>query len=104
MKHSRLGKPSLSQGEDACPRDSVLLAPAAKGTPPQHQHPIPKPAQTLKIPGYRVVVEVGLHDRLEPSAGVRHEIVHAPSKLLLNLPQLCAYALADRRAPHHESP
>jgi hypothetical protein len=30
--------------------------------------------------------------------------MHTLSKLLLNLLQLGAHALADRRAPHHESP
>jgi hypothetical protein len=30
--------------------------------------------------------------------------VHALTELLLNLSQLGSHALADRRAPHHESP
>ena len=33
MEHARLGKPSLAEGESACPGEPVLLAAAAKSTP-----------------------------------------------------------------------
>src|SRR5215471_19320304 len=103
MKRARLRKPPLSQGEGARPRDPVFLAPAAKSTPPQRQHSIPKHPQTLEVSWDRVIVEVALDDRLEPSSGSGHEIVHALMKLLLNLSQFAPHALADRRAPYHEA-
>jgi hypothetical protein len=95
-ERSRLRNPSLSQLEDARPRDPAFLAPSAKSTPPERKHPIPKHAQTLQVSWYRVVVEVALHDRLEPSTGLGHGIVHALAELLLNLSQLSSHALANR--------
>ena len=82
----------------------MFLATASKSTPPEHKHPIPKHPQTRKVSWHRVVVEVALYDRLEPSAGLGHGIVHALAKLLLHLSQLGSHALADGRAPHRESP
>jgi len=104
MERSRLRNPALSQLEDARPRDPAFLAPSAKSTPPERQDPIPKHPQTRQVSWYRVVVEVALHDRLEPSSGLGHGIVHTLTELLLNLSQLGSHALADRGAPHHESP
>ena len=104
MERARLRKPSLSQPQDARPGDPAFLTSAAKSTPPEHQHPIPKHTQTREVSRYRIVVEVALCDRLEPSAGLGHGIVHARAELLLNLSQLGSHALADRGAPHHESP
>jgi len=104
MERTRLRKPSRSQYKGARPVDPALLAPAAKSTPTVHQHPIPKHAQTREVPWYRVVVEVALHDRLEPLAGLAHGIVHPLTELLLNLSQLRPHAFANRLAPHHESP
>src|SRR5450432_3502981 len=104
MERSRLRKPSLSQNEDPRPGEPAFLAPAAKDTPPEHKHPIRKHTQTREVSRYRVVVVVALYDRLEPSAGVEHGIVHALVELLLNLSQLGSHALSYRGAPHHESP
>jgi len=104
MERTRLRKPSRSQDKDARPVDPVLLAAAAKSTPPEREHPIPKHAQTREVAGDRIVVEVTLHDRLEPSAGLAHGIVHPLTELLLNLSQLRPHAFANRLAPHHESP
>jgi hypothetical protein len=66
MERTRLRKPSRSQDKNARPVDPVLLAPAAEGTSPVREHPIPKHAQTREVAGDRIVVEVALHDRLEP--------------------------------------
>ena len=104
MERSRLRKPSLSQSEGARPGNPAFLTPTAKSTPPERKHPIPKHTQTLEVSRHRVVVEVALYDRLEPLSGLGHGIVHALAELLLNLPQLGSHALADRGAPHHESP
>lgn len=104
MEHARLRNPSLSQTEDARPGDPAFLTPTAKSTPPEREHPIPKHTQTREVSRYRVVVEVALYNRLEPSAGLGHGIVHAFAELLLDLSQLGSHALADRGAPYHESP
>ena len=100
----RLRKPSSAQREHASPRESVLLTATAKGPPPQAQQSVPEYGQALKVPWYRVVVEVTLHDRFEPFARLKHGIVHAHAKLLLDLSQFRPHALADRRSSHGESP
>ena len=82
----------------------VFLAPAAESTPPEHQHSVPERRQARKVSWYRVVIEVTLDDRLQPSSGVGQRIVHAPPKLLLDLSQLASHAFADRFAPYHEAP
>jgi len=51
-----------------------------------------------------VVVEVALHDRLEPLSRLRHRIVHSRAELLLDLLQLGSHALADCPALHGEVP
>ena len=104
MERTRLRKPSLSQSESACPGDPAFLAPATNSSPPERDHPVPKHSLTLKVSWYRVVVEVALHDRLEPASGLGHGIMHTLAKLLLNLSQFGSHAFADRGAPHQESP
>ena len=104
MEHSRLRKPALSQGEDTFPGDRSFLASAAQCMPPMPKHPIPEYAETIEVPWHRIVVGVALHDRLEPLAGLAHGIVHTLTELLLNLPQLCPHAFANRLAPHRKPP
>ena len=82
----------------------MLLAPAAKSTPPQPQQSVPEHRQTVEVSRHRIVVEVTLHDRFEPFARLKRGIVHAPAKLLLDLSQFRPHALADRRSSHGESP
>ena len=104
MERTRRRKPALSHSESACPGDPALLTPASNSSPPERDHPIPKHSQAFEVSWYRVVVEVALHDRLEPSSGLGHGIMHTLAELLLNLSQFGAHAFADRNAPHHESP
>src|SRR5215467_4923207 len=70
----------------------------ARASPPFTQCP-----ESVEVPGYRVVVEVALNDRLEPLTGLRHRTVHSPSELLLDVLQP-PHALADRLAPYRERP
>src|SRR5580658_8367980 len=70
MECSRLRKPALSHREGARAGDPALLAPTANSAPPERDHPIPDPPQTREVSWYRVVVEVALHDRLEPLSGL----------------------------------
>ena len=104
MERSRLRKPSLGQNESARPVNPVFLTPSANGTPPESKHPIAEHAQTREVSWYRVVIEVALDDRPEPSSGLGQRIVHAHPKLLLDLVQLASHAFADRRAPYRKAP
>jgi hypothetical protein len=104
MEYSRLREPSVSQSESTCPGDPAFLAAAAKCSPPPSDDPLPEFAQTVEVPRYRVVVEVALHNRLEPLSGLAHRIVHPLTKLLLNVPQLGSHAFADRLTPHRKLP
>jgi hypothetical protein len=51
-----------------------------------------------------VIVEVALHDRLEPLSGFSHRFVHALPELLLNLSQLPPHTLAYRVTLHRKVP
>jgi hypothetical protein len=85
MEHARLRKPMCRQGEDAGPRGPALLAPAAECTPPTPKHLLPEYAEAVEVPWYRVVVEVALHDRLEPFTGFGHGIMYALSESPLRI-------------------
>jgi hypothetical protein len=51
-----------------------------------------------------VVVEVALHDRSKPWAGLRYWFMHAPAELLLDFHQLGSHSLADRFALYGIAP
>jgi hypothetical protein len=68
--------------------------------PPEHKQPVPEQGEASGVAWYRVVVEVALHDRFEPLAGLGQGIVHALAELRLDASQLGPYALADRLAPY----
>src|ERR1700674_5983943 len=104
MEDTRFREPSSSQSEGTLPGDRAFLASAAKWMPPMPKYPIPEYAETVVVPRYRVVVEVALHNRLEPLAGLAHGIVHTLTELLLNLPQLRPHAFANRLTPHRKPP
>ncbi len=76
------------------------VAAATKSSLPPPQQSVPEHGQALEVPWYRVVVEVALHDQLEPSARLGHGIMHVHAKLLLEFSKLGSHALADRRASH----
>jgi hypothetical protein len=76
MEYSWLREPSVSQSEHTCPGDRACLTAAAKCAPPPPDDPSPEYAETVEVPRYRIVVEVSLHNRLEPLAGLTHGIVH----------------------------
>src|SRR6516225_6160786 len=98
MKHSGFRNPSATQRQRAVPREPILLAPATQSAPPQSQQSLPEHREAVEVSWYRVVVEVALRDRLEPSSRLRDGIVHALVELLLDLSQLGSHALGDRRA------
>jgi hypothetical protein len=80
----------------------ALLASATECVPPEPQQSMPESSQAADVSRDRVVVEVAVHDRLEPFASLTHRIVHALTKLLFELSQFTSHALADRQAPHRE--
>ena len=47
MEHTQLRKPSSAQRKHTSPRQMALLAPSAKGTPPESQQPVPKHGKAL---------------------------------------------------------
>ena len=81
----------------------MLLAPATQSAPPQCQQSLSERRKTVKVPWYRIVVEVTPHDRLEPLPRLSYGIMHAFLKLLLKLPQFAPHTLADRFASHGEA-
>src|SRR5215831_13928141 len=95
-------KPPVLQHKHLLP-GHALLAATAQGVPPEPQQAMPESAQAADVSRDRVVVEVALHDRLEPFASLTHRIVHALAKLLFDLSQFTPHALTDRQAPHRES-
>src|SRR5215469_11204281 len=100
MEHKRFRKPALCQCKHACPGDPVFLAPAANGMPPQHKQPVPEQREASGVSGYRVVVEVASHDRLQPLAGLGQGIMHSLAEFRFDASKLGAHALADRLAPN----
>src|SRR5215469_16899993 len=66
--------------------------------PPEHKQPVPEQGEASGVTGYRVVVEVALHDRFQPLAGLDQGIVHSLAELRLDALELGPQALADRLA------
>jgi hypothetical protein len=60
--------------------------------------------EAIGVARYRVIVEVALHNRLEPLPGCGHRFVHALPELLFNFCQLPPQALAYRVALHRKVP
>src|SRR5690242_18150253 len=99
MDDARWRKPPFGQAVHPVPSEVVPLT-AAKQTPsPQPGHSFPKHVQGIGVSRYRMVVEVALHDRLEPLPRLRHRIMPACAEDLLEFLQLLPHALADRLAP-----
>jgi len=104
MERTRLGKPFPGECKAASPPGLALLATTPECLPPKAQHPLPKDPEAIEISRHCVVVEVALHNRPEPFAGLGHRIMHALAKLLLDFLQLLPHPLANRGAPHREVP
>jgi len=79
MENMRLGNPSIRQPLHFRPVQVMPLAPEDQYVSPEPSHPIAKNRQAVDISRYRMVVEVTLHDRAKPCAGLRHRIMHAPA-------------------------
>ena len=75
MENMRLGNPAIRQLLHFRPL-VMSLASEDQDASPEPSHPIAKNRQAVDISWYRMVVEVTLHDRAEPCAGLRHGIMH----------------------------
>ena len=104
MKHPRSGYPSFCQLVEPGPVHPGPLPATAQCPSPESGYPLPEDPQSNEVSRYRVVVEVALHDRPEPLAGLRHRIMHPSSELLLDLLQLRSHTFADRLSLHLECP
>ena len=98
MQHPRLREPAVHQSHHSRPIQVMLLAAAAQNLPPKPSYPIAKYAEAFRVPRYRVVVEVALHDRSQPPPCKRHWLMHALAELLFDFFQLGPHPLANRFA------
>ena len=104
MEFTRPGKPAFGQGIHSVPGDAMRLAAPDHGPWPEPDHPFATDPEAVQVPRYRVVVELALHHRLEPLPSLRTRIMHSLAQLLLDAPQFCPHAFADRPAPDLEGP
>ena len=104
MEFTRPGEPAFGQGIHSVPGDAMRLAAPDHGPSPEPDHPFAKDPEAVQVPRYRVVVGVALHHRLEPLPSLRNRIMHSLAQLLLDAPQFCPHAFADRPAPDLEGP
>ena len=88
----------------AVPVEAVALAALPQLRSPETGQPSPEGEQAVEVPGYRIIVEVALHDRPEPLARERHRLVPALPELRLEFLQLLPQALADGLALHGKVP
>src|ERR1022692_4553887 len=104
MQNVRHGQPAEREAMQSVPVETGALAALAQLGPPQSGQPVPKDPQAVEVSRYRVIVEVALHDRPEPLAGVRNRSMPTLAELLLKFPQLPPQALGDRFALHGKLP
>src|SRR5690606_5092874 len=84
--------------------DSAGLATSRQGAMPKPTHLEPEEGQRMAVHGHAVVTNVPTDDRLQPPALLWNGIVHASSKLGLDLAQLRLQPFADGLPQHREAP
>src|SRR6201996_2142781 len=104
MENARFREPVFSQSVHPRPVQATALTAADQSFPPHLSNPKSEYPQTLGVPRNRVVVEIALHNRLEPLSGLHNRVVRAVSKLLLDFLKLGSHPLADRLALYHKGP
>ena len=75
MEHARLGNPVHGQLTHPSPSHAAGVAAVPQGPSPKPRHPCPEHTKAAEALRCRVVVEVVLHDRLEPKPCLRHRVV-----------------------------
>ena len=96
MEDRHTGNPARDQRPEPRPSHAASLTPSPQRAVPAPNDLRPKAVQTIQIAGYRVVVEVALYDRPQPLPDLRHWLVPAAAKLLLQLFELGAESFLDR--------
>jgi len=102
MQDARFRDPPIEQFSHAHPGQSVPLAATDQSSPPQQGQPEPEHMEALKVPRYRVIVEVSLHDRPQPLPGLLDRVMRTIPELLLDFVKLGPDPLTHRFALHHE--
>jgi hypothetical protein len=104
MEYPRFREPVFGQSLHTRPVQAGSLTAADQSFPPHLSNPKSEYPQTVGVPRNRVVVEIALHNRLEPLSGLHNRIVRAVAKLLLDFLKLGSHPFADRLALHHKGP
>jgi hypothetical protein len=102
MRDALGGNPAVNQHLEAPPVQAGFLTAEAQLPPPQPDDPPPEGAQGPHVPRHGVVVEVTLHDRPEPLAGLGNRLMAPLAELLMHRFQLRDHALARRLAADRE--
>ena len=102
MQDARFRKPALDQFPHARPVQAVPLTATDQCSPPQQSQPKPEHIQAIEIARYRVIVEVTLHDRLQPLPSLLNGIMRTVEELQLDFLKLGSHPFTDRLALDHE--
>ena len=92
MQDLRTGDPPINQTQEPLPSQTATLAPPPKRALPTPDDLSTKAVETIHVPGHCVIVEVALHDRLQPPPGLRHRLMPAARS-----PSLSSWSLAESR-------
>ena len=84
------------------PRQMVFLAAPFEHSPPDPSHCHAKVTDRHRIHRHRIVMHMAKEDRAHVDTHLRHGLVHAPTKLGLDLPELCLPSPAYRLSKHHK--
>ena len=93
MKNDRLRKPGVHQLRHPGPRHTILLTASPQRAPEEIGGVMPERLECPTIGGHCVVVGSAANNLLQPSPLRGDRLVHTPSQLLLDLPQLCPHAV-----------
>src|SRR5215831_3251495 len=93
MKDNRLREPGVGQLRHPFPRDPILLAATPQRAPPEVGDMVPENVECTAIGRRCEVVEVAADDLSEPFPLCGDRLVHAPTQLPLDLPQLRSHAV-----------
>src|SRR6266404_3487399 len=102
MKDMRLGEPVIGESPDPLPTHAVRLAAAPKRAPPEFGDEEAEGRKRLTVCRHRMVVEVSGDDLSQPFSLSGNRLMHAPSQLHLDLPDLRPHAIHARIAPDLE--
>lgn len=97
-------QPPVDEAPHPVPQDAAILASSRQGAMPEPADLEPEEEQRGAVHGHTVISDVPIDHRTQPSALLRDGVVHAPSKLGLDLAQLGLHPFADGLPQHREAP